>query len=277
MTSDDERRIEQYLRCPNLLSAAERERVETIVDQDRAARAYLDTLDTFYGLLDEEERRDTAPQVEDFVDELFAEETPPAVVQVHPFQSDRSSPSTVMAAATSTSAPSRRFSVLATLAAAEEDVLVRVIGDAEEGQGRLYVLSDRDEQCAHAVVSFPDFGLDLVTDENGRLTFDLPADVEPEEWEQASAVVRRPLVAERLGVGTAKGIGGASGAALQCRWDDGTLSVTTPSGEADTLPSLMTVELVEEGAERRLLRLASGETIQHDLPMDGDVRIRLYD
>jgi hypothetical protein len=53
--------------------------------------------------------------------------------------------------------------------------------------------------------------------------------------------------------------------------------VTTPSGEADTLPSLMTVELVEEGAERRLLRLASGETIQYDLPMDGDVRIRLYD
>lgn len=277
MTPDDKRRIEQYLRRPDTLSTAARERVETMIDQDRAARAYLDTLDTFYGLLDEEERRDSAPQVEDFVDELFAEETPPAVVEVYPFRPDRSSPSTVLAAATSTSAPRRRFSVLATLAAADEDVLVRVIGDAAEGQGRLYVLSDRDEQCAHAVVSFPDFGLDLVTDENGRLTFDLPANVDPEEWEQATAVVRRPLVTERLAPGDTKRLGGTAGARVRCEWNDETLGVALLGGETAPLPSLMTVEPAVEEAARTLLRLASGDTIEQDLPVDGEIRIRLYD
>jgi len=277
MTPDDERRIEKYLRCPDALSAAERERVETMIDQDGTARLYHETLDVFYGLLEDEERRDTAPQVEDFVDDLFADDAVPATVQVRPFRRDQSSPSTVLTAATPTASPSRRFSVLATLAAGEEDVLVRVIGDAKSDQGRVYVLADREEQRAHAVVSFPDFGLNLVTDENGRLTFDLPADVEPEDWEHATAVVRRPLVTERLARGSTKRLGGAAGEPVQCRWTEGTLSVTMPEGEAGTLPSMMTVEPAEEKGERTLLRLAAKETVQHALAADGDVRIRLYD
>jgi len=277
MTPDDERRIERYLRRPGSLSAAERRTVETMIDQDRAARAYLDTLDAFYGLLGEEEQRGPAPQVQDFVDDLFADDGLPAVVQVRPFRPDRSSSSTVLAAATSTPSPNRRFSVLATLVAAEEDVLVRVIEDAKSGEGRLYVLSDRDEQRAHACVSFPDFGLNLVADEKGRLTFDLPVDIEPEAWGQATAVVRRPLATERLAPGDTKRVDGAFGGGVRCRWDEGTLSVALPGDGAGPLPSLMMVEPAADGGDRMLLRLAAGETIEHDLPVDGEVRIRLYD
>lgn len=277
MTLDDEQQIERYLRRPDALSAAERRAVEALIDRDAAARAYLDTLDTFYTLLDEEANRGTAPQVEAFVDELFADDGTPSVVQVRPFRAERSSPSTVLAAATTASSSDRRFSVLSTLAADEEDVLVRVVGDWKAEQGRVYVLSDRKEQRAHAVVSFPAFGLDLVTDADGRLTFDLPDDVAPAEWEEATAAVRRPLTTERLAPESTLNVDGPRDVPIRCRRTDGTLTVAVPERESGALPSLMTTEPVGVETERTLLRLAPGETHRHDLHADGDLRIRLYE
>lgn len=277
MSPDDERRIEQYCRRPDALSAAERRAVQALIDRDAAARAYADTLDTFYALLDEERGRETAPQVAAFVDELFGGAGAPAVVPVRPFRGDRSAPSTVLAAATTAAESDRRFSVLSTLAAEDEDVLVRVIGDWKAGQGRVYVLADREEQQAHAVVSFPAFGLDLVTDAEGRLTFDLPDDVTPDEWKEATAAVRRPLTTERLPPGSAKALGKSWEAPVRCRRKAGTLTVAMPEGTSGTLPSLMTAEPVGVEAERTLLRLAPNETLRHDLHADDDLRIRLYE
>lgn len=278
MTPDDEQRIERYLQRPSALSDEARRRVEALLDRDEAVRAYAEILSSFYDLLGEERRRAPAPKVDAFVDDLFDDESPPAVVPVHPVRPTQSSRPTVLAAATAEAAHDRRFSVLTTLAAEEEGVLVRIIGDRKTDQGRLYVLADTPRQQPHVIVSFPGFGLDLVTDAEGRRAFDLPSHVGPEQWREATAAVRRPVAAGRIQPDRTLTLGTEAGARVRCRRTGGALTVTLQAAGAGGNPSLLTMApMGEEEEDRTLLRLSEDEPIRHDCRTDGELMLRIYE
>lgn len=275
MTPDDEQLIERFLRRPDGLSDEDRRAVERMLDRDEAAQAYAASLSAFYEFLDEEREREPAPQVSAFVEDLFSA-SPPSVVPVRPFRPKRSSRPTVLAAATAASADERRFSVLTTLAADDEDLLVRIVGDREAEQGRLYVLSDASERQAHTVVSFPGLGLDLVTGENGQLAFDLPPEIDPDEWEKATAVVRRPLDTKTIASGETVTLDGPSVVPVRCRWAEGTLRASATAGEA-SVPSFLTLDPIGgEGDDPVLLRLRGEEAVQMDVPTQDECYVRLY-
>jgi len=275
MDVEAERLIERHLRRPEALAEEERQRVEQLLATDAAAEAYADFLRAFYQRLGEEEGRGKSDRVEAFVDALFEDDTD-SVVEVRPFRPRSGSQSTVLAAATQTASDERRFSVLTTLAAEQQEVLVRVIGDHDTGRGRVYVLTDPPIRQAHVIVSFPDLGLDLVTDADGRRTFELPPEVGPDEWEETVALVRRPVADRFLEPGSAASLDGPAGATTECRYEDETLTVTLQGEEGNGGAALLTVEPVDK-AGRILLRLRDREPERHTLPATEKLLIRLYE
>jgi len=274
MDAEAERLIEKYLRRPEALAKRERQRVDQLLAHDAAAEAYAEFLRTFYQRLGEETDRGRSSQVEEFVEALF-EDTRDSVVQLRPFRPRGKPQSTVLAAATQPASGDRRFSVLTTLEGEQEEVLVRVIGDHKTGQGRVYVLTDPLAGQGHIIVSFPDLGLDLVTDEDGRRTFELPPEVSSEEWKEAVAVVRRPVATRRLAPECTVTFDGASGAPVECRHEEGTLVVTVQT-EGAGVPSLLTVEAADTDG-RILLRLREGEAVRQSIPDSEELLLRLYE
>jgi hypothetical protein len=270
MSPDDEPRIERYVRRPGTMGAEERRAVERLIEDDPGAAAYAEFLRSFYERLDADAGR--APdRVETFVDDLFGGNP---VISVQPFRPSREARPTVLAAETAASSEERRFSVLATLAAEADQVLVRVVADREAEQGRLYVLAEPPARRAHVVVSFPDLGLDLVTDEEGRLEFGLPANVTAEQWADARAVVRCPVATGELAPSSSATLSLPSGGTVRCRRDTGTLSATPKTGDVAP-PSLLTVSGTE--AAPHLLRLYAGEAAEHEAETASALILRVYE
>lgn len=273
MDADDEQRIERLLRRPEALSDAERRRAEQLVEQDPAAQAFASFLRTYYDLLAEERERDRSDRVEAFVDGLF--ETPlPPVLPLRPYRPQSGPQPTVLAASTSPAADDQRFAVLTTLAAEQDGVLVRVIADREAQTGRVYVLTGASADAAHVIVSFPALGLDLVTDGDGRRTFDLPADAGPGAWADAMAVVRRPVDRCTLHAGNTATLKGPAGIAVRCRYDGTTLAPTLHA-EAPDASALLTAEPCG-GDGRLLLRLPDPDAPPRPLSAPDGLRLRLY-
>ena len=273
MGPDDERRIERYVHRPAELGAQERRAVERLVEQDPGAAAYADFLRGFYDRLDEESGFSPSTRVDAFVESTFRDDKE-AVISLHPFRPRRDSGPTVLAADTDRSSEKSRFSVLTTLAAESKDVVVRIVEDRDAGQGRLYVLSEPPERREHVIVSFPEFGLDLVADEEGRLAFELPSDVSSEQWTDARAVVRRPVSKKVVAPNGDERIPFASDGTVRGRRDEDTLTVSIEGGGSD-MPSVLTATPPDGIA--RLVRLDASVPQECDVPPDAPLVLRLYE
>jgi hypothetical protein len=273
MTPSNEAAIEQYIRRPDAMSEEAQCEVERLLDRDPGAAAFAAFLRGFYDRLDEEARTAAAAQVDAFVEDLFAEDPDASVISLQPFQPRREARPTVLAAETETSSEARRFSVLTTLAAEAEQMLVRIVGDREKNQGRMYVLTDPPEQRAHVVVSFPELGLDLVANEQGRLAFDLPPDVGPEQWNEVRAVVRRPVAREQLSPGNVATLPLPSGTDLHCERDGGV--ITASAADDNGAPTFVTVTPPDETP--LLMRLGPGATAHRETDTEAPVILRVYE
>jgi hypothetical protein len=273
MTPDDERTIEQYVRRPDALGAEDRRVVERLIAQDPGAAAYAEFLRGFYDRMNAESASAPSDRVEAFVEDLFQEEEK-AVIPVQPFRPRREPRPTVLAADTAAPADERRFSVLTTLAAEAEDVLVRVVKDRDTGEGRLYVLAEPPERRAHVVVSFPDLGLDLVADEEGRLTFDLPTEIQPDQWADARAVVRRPVATRAVAPGGETTVPVPSGGTLLGSRAEGVLTVEIESGGPGS-PTFLTATPLTGSAS--LLRLQASMPQLCEVPPEAPLVLRLYE
>lgn len=274
MDVEAERLIARYLRHPETLGEAARRRAEHLLARDAGAERYADFLRTFYRVLADEAERERSARVEQFVDDLFGASST-STVEVRPFRPPSGPRPTVLAAATRTDSDDRRFSVLTTLAAEQEEVLVRVLGDHETGEGRVYVLTGASAGPAHAIVSFPELGMDLVTDADGRQTFALPSAVDRGDWEDAVAVVRQPVASRLLAPGSTVELGGPSGATATCRFEDGALIVRLRT-ENEGVTALLTGEPAE-GDGRLLLRLCDEGPERRSVSVDDPLRLRLYE
>jgi len=273
MSPEDERRIERYVHRPAELGAQERHAVERLVEQDPGAAAYADFLRGFYDRLNEESGASPSNRVDTFVESTFQDDKE-TVISLHPFRPRRNLRPTVLAADTDTSSENSQFSVLATLTAESKDMVVRIVEDRDAGQGRLYVLSEPPDLRAYAIVSFPEFGLDLVADEEGRLSFELPSDVSSEQWTDSRAVVRRPVSKQVLTPNGDETIAFASDRTVRGRRDEGTLTVTIESGDSD-VPSFLTATPPDGAA--RLLRPDASMPQECDVPPEASLVLRLYE
>ena len=274
MDPSDERHIERFVRNPKELPAERRQDVKRLIEADPGARAYAEFLRGFYDRLKEEPPATSSERVDAFVEELFQETSEEPVVSLRPFRRRREPRPTVLAADTDGPGDERRFSVLTTLAAESEDVLVRIVEDRETGKGRLYVLDKSPKRRAHVIVSFPDLGLDLVADEEGRLAFDLPTDIDADQWAEARAVVRRPVVTQSVAPDERQAISLPSGEALRARREDDRLKVAIGNGGPDR-PAFVTAS--PPSGSVHLLRLDAPARQDCEVPSEAPLMLRVYE
>lgn len=333
MDPRDERRIERFVHRPEEMTEEERLRVKRLLEKDSGAAQYAAFLRDFYERLIEEHRRSSDSRVDAFVDELFGEdasgspeEEDASVVPVRPLGSGPRPRPTVLAT-DAPAAPARdashvepssggqsgseknRFVVLAVLTSPDETVLVRVVGDRKTGRGRLYVLPGSSEETRreepHVVVSFPELGRHIVTDEDGRASFALHTENEAESqvpnprerWSDVTAVVRRPVATETLppgektifsgpagdppptsiseneDSGTGK-TGNESSSRLLCRREGGTLSITVNDENTEGFAFLAVTGPEDDPA---LISLRSGRPAPQALPHTESLTLRVYE
>lgn len=280
MDPSDERHIERFIRNPEALPAERRREIRHLIEVDPGARAYTKFLRGFYEQLEEEPPTFSEERVEAFVEELFegkesfegtSEDT---VVSLRPFRKRSEAGPTVFAAETDAPESERRFSVLTTLAAETEDVLVRIVEDRDAGKGRLYVLDEFSERQAHVVVSFPGLRLDLVADGEGHLAFDLPADVGVDQWAEARAVVRRPVSAQPVLPDETETISLRSGKVVRARRKGELLTVALESSGAGPL-TFATAK--SPSGPARLLRFDASAERGCDVSPEASVTVRVYE
>ena len=308
MDRSEEQLIKRFVRRPERLSVDEQEEAERLLGANRDAALYAKFLQGFYGQRDEDRERPLDPHIGDVVDPLFGagfDTNPvgrPSVIPVESYEPDAPARPTVLAAETDGPSPHHqdpadapdasdppRFSVLTVLASADEQMLVRVVGDQESGRGHLSVMAESEAEQAHVVVSFPKLDLDLVTDAEGRATFSLPPNGNPEDaepeaashtWGQTAAVVRRPVATRRLAdveetvIPARSSSGPAETSSLFCRREGKTLTVT-PDDVASPPPPFLSV--TTSGHTPLLLSLRSGSPVQQAVPTGDPLTLHLYE
>jgi hypothetical protein len=136
-----------------------------------------------------------SPEVEAFVAQLF----PVArIIPLHPLQrqpnavaySDRY---VMVLAAKTPETALRKFQTVATLISEPHNTLVRIQRNNETQTYTLYVHTDDPRKREWAIVSFPELAADFVTDEKGQVTFQLPNDQIPANWEALKGILRLPV------------------------------------------------------------------------------------
>jgi hypothetical protein len=194
----EERLLEAYARQSEKLPDDARQLVEAHLTACAACRSIAEFLLAFYVDL-RESPREAAPQVQRLVEALFPF---PYVISLQPFQPKLEAISfgdgyTTVLAAMSPSLP-RRFQTVATFAAEPQNTLVRITHDNVTDVFKLYVLADDPRKREWAIVSFPQLAVDFVTDDKGRVAFQLSAQARPENWAALEAILRLPVAEAHL-------------------------------------------------------------------------------
>lgn len=189
--------VERFVRHPEALDEALRRRIERALREDDALYDVAAFYERFYAAFDalQAERPDATPRTAAFVNALFPGE---AVRHLYPVRQVSEHRSTVTVLAAVTERPANRFETLCTLAASDQSILVRIVHDEKNDQHRLYVLAKDPADRAHALVDFPDLGLQFVTDRRGRTVFDMPPTGERYPWADAQATFSVPVAVETL-------------------------------------------------------------------------------
>ena len=280
MDPSDERHIERFIRNPGDLSTGKRRDVRHLIEVDPGARAYAKFLRGFHERLKEEPSTSLEERIDAFVEELFEGGEPfegtseDTVVSLQPFRKRSEAGPTVLAAETDAPESECRFSVLTTLAAESEEVLVRIVEDRDAGKGRLYVLDESPERQAHVIVSFSGLGLNLVTDEEGRLVFDLPVDIGADQWVEARAVVRRPVSTQPVLPDGMETISLPSGEVVRARRKDDLLTVALEDGGPGR-PTFVTAK--SPSGPALLFRLDTSVEQDRDVSPEAPVTVRVYE
>lgn len=192
--------IERFVRHPDAMEAELRDRVEAALAAQDNLYAIAAFLRRFYALFDAlqaeaAEQEALNARVAAFANVLFPEEAFRRLVPIRQVSGRR--PGVTVLAAVS-DRPANRFETVCTLAAPDHSVLLRIVHDDKSGEHRLYVLSKESPDRAHALVTFPDLGLQFVTDERGRTVFEMPPAGEQYPWVDAQATFSIPVAVETL-------------------------------------------------------------------------------
>jgi hypothetical protein len=189
MQPSDEHLIESLIRAPSAMKPQDRARAEALVEVDQSAAQLAHFFGDLYS--DFDRMVSSSPQVDALLDQLFP---PSRVLHLRPLRNampDRPATTVVLAAMSPNAAA--RFETLATYSAAEDNVLVRLVLDRETNRGHVYVLAEDEKRRSHVLVSFPDSGMEIATDYQGRGHFRLSRDDRDRDWAGSPILLRVPV------------------------------------------------------------------------------------
>ncbi|MGH7496345.1 MAG: hypothetical protein ACREOO_28675 [bacterium] len=205
-----EQSLEAYVRRPQTLDATAQNEIGEHLKTCEACRIIAGYLRDFYAELDRR-RHEPVPRLEAFAKQLFPL---PGTISLQPLllppeRSHASDEYTLVLAARSPRPAEQRFQTVVTLASEQKDVLLRVLCDHESKTFRLFALAEDRRKGAHALISFPALGLEVLADAKGQATFALDKKGTPEDWKQIKCVLRMPLTAVHVRTGEiGQGAGG---------------------------------------------------------------------
>jgi hypothetical protein len=186
-----ETELERWLLRPDLLGDGERVRIAGHLGECPLCAGTADALRGFH----EEFRSGTGavhPVVERFVDAI----TPRAdVLPLRPVTSppdERDGSYTTVLAALTASPPAERFASPMSLAADGGETLVRFLYDRQEDTVTVFVQSSDPGRRRFALVLIPDAGVELLTDERGRVRCPAPQGFAEHPWGAGDALLVRP-------------------------------------------------------------------------------------
>lgn len=186
-----ETELERYLLRPDLLGEGERARITGHLGGCPLCAGTAEVVRGFH----EEFRRVTGavhPAVERFVDTLTRRAD---ILPLRPLTSppDETGGSyTTILAALSASPPAERFTSPVSLAADGGETLVRFLYDRQEDTVTVFVQSSDPGRRRFALVLIPDAGVELLTDERGRVRCPAPQGFAEHPWGTGDALLVRP-------------------------------------------------------------------------------------
>lgn len=197
----EENTIEAYLRAKHLMDAALQQSVAEHLNNCEACRTIADFLGDFYDQFEKMEIR-SLDWDDKFTNRIFPDAH---VLPLYPYRTElkpdaASDGYAVILAAMSPKPAPHRFETVAVLASARQDMLVRLLRDHDNNLFRLYVISEDQHKRAHALILFPELGVEVKTDDKGRAIFALAETAVPVNWEQTPCVLKLPLAEVRLAV-----------------------------------------------------------------------------
>lgn len=193
--------IEAYLRAKHLMDAALQQSVAEHLNNCEACRTIADFLGDFYDQFEKMEIR-SLEWDDKFTNRLFSDAH---VLPLYPYRAElkpdvASDGYAVVLAAMSPKPAPHRFETVAVLASARQDMLVRLLRDHDNNLFRLYVITEDQRRCAHALISFPELRVEVKTDEKGQAIFALAETAVPVNWEQTPCMLKLPLAKVRVAV-----------------------------------------------------------------------------
>ena len=279
MTPEQERAIERYILLPDSLSTDARSAVEALLRSNENVRAWANRLEAIYSTA---RSLASSPAVNAFVNDLFPVDP---VISLHRVPLSRTTGETIQAADAHDARPrpqpdTSNLETRTVVLNEDEGVLVRLLHNPETGSGRLYLLAHDRATWTHALVSIPDLGLDVPTDDSGLGAFTHDTDVADDRF--SSLQLRRVLSSHPIAdlpPGSEAVQTFDSGHSLRLQRRDNTLHVrlTTQPAAAPTLRRVVIQSPAADGSPVcRVARVEDG-TATVPLPPSSDTyTLRLY-
>jgi hypothetical protein len=107
---------------------------------------------------------------------------------------------TTVLAAMSSKKSKQRFETITTFASEQKNMLVRILFDKTTNIFMLYVLSDELGKCQFAIITFSSIPAEFVTNEKGQVSFNLPDNEIPDNWDNLECIIRSPVAKYQLSV-----------------------------------------------------------------------------
>lgn len=182
------------------LSQVSRDEIERHLAQCSSCHAVYFWLKEYYEDFNATAREEERERVAGYLDELW-NETPghPGLIPLQQLdypeeeQAEDEERSMVVLAAKSKKSPEHRYVQVVALGSSKDQVLARILYDRHEKQYQLYLLSGRDDASVqHAILSLPEWNLELVADQKGKLKFGRSEELLNADWAETQAYLRLP-------------------------------------------------------------------------------------
>ncbi len=195
--------IEQFILNADSLDAQTRNELYAHCEECADCRVVLEYFAEFYNAFNTG-NKSIIPAIDEFVTGLYPV-IPVSVFNVHEHREPKVY-MTVLAAMSSTQG-SDRFRSVATLASEEQQAVVRILQDNNTKRLRIYVITDDPSKKSHAVLSFPEISVDIVTDSRGQIEVDNVLS----DWKDLKGVLRltvaeHSMTADQLFNGNSGGV-----------------------------------------------------------------------
>ncbi len=186
-----EQNIELFVLSPGTIDDLERQALEAHLSGCPSCRSVEQYLRSFY-----EDLQNTPVALSSLL-EAFARKVslPANAMPLHPYKHQLKpgivdSHYVTVLAAQSPSSSAFRFQPVAVLISDDQNIILRVLRDAEKNAFSIYVLASEPAMRNKVVVSFPDLYADVTTDEFGKAELKLAEDLIPKDWRAIEAYIR---------------------------------------------------------------------------------------